>query len=190
MICTKCKLDLAESEFFKTSRYFKNPSKNKKRLCTVCKKCTGIRIAENRHKNALKYRELARKWTKNNPDKRKKIRTKWQNSAKGIYQNLKKRSSILIISRSDFIEWFDVQEKKCGYCEVPEKFATSLGNSSMYRRLNIDRKDNNKGYEKGNLLLSCATCNRIKSNIFSYSEMLEIAKKYIKPKWQKLFINF
>lgn len=36
-----------------------------------------------------------------------------------------------------------------------------------------------KTYESGNLCLACYLCNRIKSNIFTEKEMLEISKKYI-----------
>ena len=41
-------------------------------------------------------------------------------------------------------------------------------------RLEIDRKDNNKGYEKGNLALCCCRCNTIKSDFFTEEEMFKV----------------
>jgi hypothetical protein len=43
-------------------------------------------------------------------------------------------------------------------------------------RLTVDRLDNNKGYENGNLALSCMRCNGVKSDYFTEEEMLKIGK--------------
>ena len=51
-------------------------------------------------------------------------------------------------------------------------------------RLTIDCKDNSLGYIKDNLILACDRCNFIKSNIFTYEEMLFIGETFVKPKWQ------
>jgi 5-methylcytosine-specific restriction endonuclease McrA len=39
---------------------------------------------------------------------------------------------------------------------------------------NLDRKDNSQGYNVKNCVVCCGECNRIKSNQYSYSEMLRI----------------
>lgn len=40
----------------------------------------------------------------------------------------------------------------------------------------LDRKNNDRGYEKGNLVVCCTRCNRGKSDQFSYEEWVEIGK--------------
>ena len=50
-------------------------------------------------------------------------------------------------------------------------------------RLSVDCMDNLRGYEVGNMVLACGRCNFIKSDIFSYDEMMTLAQTYLKPKW-------
>ena len=184
MICTKCEIDLPDSEFYKNSRKFKNPSKNKKGLCTVCKVCTNARIKEYRINNKEKVRKFSSQWRKNNPEKSLAIRRRWEKSALGVYATLKKRGARLKVSKKEFVYWYNSQKKICVYCGISEELAKKMGSSSMYRRLNIDRKDNEGKYSKDNIVLACATCNRVKADILSYKEMLEIGKKYIAPRWR------
>ena len=71
------------------------------------------------------------------------------------------------------------------YCEV-------MGLRTPW--MTLDRTDNAKGYIPGNLVPACFVCNRIKSNFFTYEEMLDIGKKYVYPKMKKFerdaFDNF
>ena len=120
MICSKCKEDLPESKFYKSSRYFKNPRVNKKRLSTVCKQCVYARINANRNRNPEKHREMHRRWALKNRDKISKRQREWRKTPKGIYRNLLKRSDKVVISREDFVKWINSQGKFCGYCGVSE----------------------------------------------------------------------
>lgn len=49
--------------------------------------------------------------------------------------------------------------------------------------ITLDRKDNEKGYVKDNIVLCCSRCNLIKSNFFNEEEMLLIGKEYVSKKW-------
>ena len=108
----------------------------------------------------------------------------------GIYTNIQSREKFrnnkpFDITREDFIEWYNSQKKQCIYCGI------SYDNAYLMRKyfgahgiqLSIDCKENDLGYTLDNIVLACDRCNFIKSNIFTYEEMLEIGKKYIKPKW-------
>jgi len=87
----------------------------------------------------------------------------------------------------EFEEWYNKQELKCAYCDIPQDKITEnqwlMPNMNIHR-LTIDRIDNKKGYIKGNICLACARCNLIKSNILSFNETREICQRYVKPKWK------
>ncbi len=79
------------------------------------------------------------------------------------------------ISNKDFILWFEGQPKTCHYCGQ----ALESGNgSTTINSLNIDRKDNLRGYTLDNIVLACRRCNCIKGNWLTYQQMREIAQKY------------
>jgi len=116
----------------------------------------------------------------------------WRSSPAGIYTNLKglqqfhKRKPFLI-SKEDFIAWYNEEPKQCAYCDILEEDIHLM--SDYYRsegRLTVDCMDNDKGYILGNIVLACGRCNFLKSNLLSYDEMRHFAQTYIKPKWQAL----
>jgi len=124
---------------------------------------------------------------------------KYRNTPAGIYSNTKgkqkwckengdSRAKPFNISKEDFVKWHNSQPKFCVYCDIPEDkiplFSEVYGGRDG--RLSIDCKDNSLGYVKGNLVLACDTCNFLKSNVFSFEEMRELAQLFIKPKWQAL----
>ena len=51
--------------------------------------------------------------------------------------------------------------------------------------MTIDRKDSNKGYSADNCVSCCFLCNKLKSNFFTEKEFIEIAEKYVTPRWKK-----
>lgn len=117
------------------------------------------------------------------------INIRKRKNPKVLYGTIKRNALIrklpIKITQNEFIEWWNSQEQICVYCEIPiERLSILNRNKKMIKRLSIDRLDNEKGYEKGNLALACLQCNFIKSNLFSFEEMREIGQKYIKPKWQ------
>jgi len=91
-----------------------------------------------------------------------------------------------LISKEEFLEWHENEPKHCRYCEISEENAWLMRKyfGAHGVQLSIDCKDNDLGYIIENLVLACDRCNFIKSNIFTYEEMLEIGQKYIKSKWQ------
>lgn len=123
-------------------------------------------------------------------------------TASGQYTSIKSRQKFykknqsyrykpVLISRKDFIEWYNNEPKVCAYCGLSENQMSEVNDfyNSKGRQLSVDAKDNNLGYIKGNLVLACHRCNGIKSDFFSYEEMLEIGQKYVRPKWYIDYIS-
>jgi len=106
------------------------------------------------------------------------------------YLNLKKRAlgkKLLYPEFGEFSKWYIEQEKVCFYCGIPLEVWEALFNGHQNKySLSIDRKDNNRGYELDNLVLACSKCNVSKNDLFTCNEWVEIAQKYVRPKWQKL----
>jgi hypothetical protein len=111
----------------------------------------------------------------------------WRYTIKGIYSHLKdkaKRRNILFdLIFDSFFSWYKKQKKICIYCKRSEKQAIKDRNGN-YKRLTIDRKDNNKGYTLDNLGLCCYKCNAVKGADLTFKEM-SIIGKYLK----KIFKN-
>lgn len=105
------------------------------------------------------------------------------------YQNMKANCSVdrkrskspeLLITESDFKLWLNSMPRKCHYCGIQE---TELGSMSIkssiglhVESLGIDRIDNSLDYQIGNIVLCCYACNKVKSNLFNQSEMMQIGK--------------
>lgn len=67
----------------------------------------------------------------------------------------------------DFESWQSlVASNSCHYC-LGELSPTGCG---------LDRKDNEEGYTKDNVVPCCRLCNTIKASIFSYEEMLILGR--------------
>lgn len=92
------------------------------------------------------------------------------------------------ITKNEFVEWYKDAIKQCVYCDILEMDFIFLKQKygSRTDRLTVDCKDNTIGYKSGNIVLACERCNFLKSNLFSFDEMREIAQKHIKPKWEAL----
>lgn len=104
-----------------------------------------------------------------------------KNRASRIYQRSRSRARKNgIESRltlSEFKDWFEreTNEGVCFYCQHP----LDLANPNSLQGITLDRMDNTKGYEVGNMVLACRRCNVIKGSWFSFEEMIEIAEKYL-----------
>ena len=83
------------------------------------------------------------------------------------------------ITRKEFDIWFSNEQKICSYCGRNIWSKAKLRGES----LSIDRKHNEVGYVVGNLCLACNRCNSVKSNVFTYTQMKEIADKYLREKF-------
>lgn len=84
----------------------------------------------------------------------------------------------VVLSYEDFIEI--ISTKECHYCHTSMFWFPHVKNKGKdipgSRAYQIDRKDNNIGYIKDNCVPCCWTCNRLKAEVFSYEEFLEIGK--------------
>ena len=125
-------------------------------------------------KDPERYREYGREYKKRNKEKRKQYDKKYRSTVNGIWVKLGGRKRK--ITKDDFIKWYTFQEKKCVYCGIEEARIEKDFMCWSGTRLQIDRKDNKKGYEKNNIVLACPVCNFIKGNYFTFKEMLEIGK--------------
>ncbi len=79
--------------------------------------------------------------------------------------------------------------KRCHYCGIEEEDVIPLwrrfyGQDKRGKRLELDRKDNEKDYHTQNCVLACAVCNCAKSNKFTYEEFLKVGV-VIKEIWQQ-----
>lgn len=94
-----------------------------------------------------------------------------------------------LISFKEFLEI--INTKKCHYCGENVNYNKHTRDNSgnhLSRAYQLDRKDNEIGYTKDNLVVCCWTCNRLKSNEFSYDEFMKLSPilKKIKLKRKKM----
>lgn len=60
--------------------------------------------------------------------------------------------------------------KNCHYCR------TELNTDIRKKWRSFDRKDNNRGYERDNVVVCCNSCNTVKSDTFSYEQMVKLGQ--------------
>lgn len=157
-----------------------------------------IAVKESNRRYYLKNKDKIlinnKKWHKNNPDKVKeynlKSRLKYSLTPKSYFKvlsrNARKRN-LDYLNQKDFLNWYGLQLKKCVYCGILEeqlRFISVSFKNKEIKRLTIDRKDNNVGYLTDNMVLCCFRCNSTKSDFFTFDEMLNIGKKFIRPKYK------
>lgn len=181
-ICSKC-----------GKAYPKNKDNFHKRkdgyLLPLCKPCYRIRskIYNGRRKEKAKIRRK-----EYYIESHKKIviaRRKYSRTARGVYNSIKvrikRKGGIDLATKDEFIAWHESQEKVCHYCGILESQLPLIKRTiRVTSRMSIDRINPLKGYVIGNLALACFACNSTKSNLLSEIEMIEIAQKYMKPKWE------
>lgn len=70
-------------------------------------------------------------------------------------------------------EFFALAAAPCHYCGAPPSnaFRHKKYGDSFFLYSGLDRKDNSKGYDMGNVVACCGRCNRIKREILTYDEM-------------------
>ncbi len=129
--------------------------KGSSRYKTACRKCEYNRI--NTYMKTPRGKLI-----------RERARSKVGGSRYSAARNAAKhRQREFNITRSEF---FELVIKPCFYCTYP---ISTWG-------IALDRIDNTKGYEIGNVLPCCEICNRIRSNVFTVYEMKEILGPAIK----------
>lgn len=179
--CISCKRHKEDADFYRSGKSAV--------VRNVCKKCT-LKKQKNRINSnpLLKQRKVENtyRWRDANREKYLKSHREWaRKSPSGIYQRVKastkKRKYTSLITKKQFLLWFLNTPKRCAYCGVSESDTTS--ECLRGRQLTIDRIDSKKGYVLHNIVFACVVCNCVKSDVFSFSEMKEIARKYIVPKY-------
>lgn len=149
-------------------------------------------VKERINKTKKKQREI-------NGEKEKKYKSKLRKKLRknnpihflgeAIKTSAKKRGLSAPYSNTEYRDWFKSQNQKCTYCgndvDRINQYLNKLKINKTFRRLAVDRKDPEKGYEFNNMVLACYVCNTSKQAIFSHKDFLEIADKYIKPKINK-----
>lgn len=109
-------------------------------------------------------------------EKLKKRKAKFRQTPIGVWTSLS-RTGKRKIDKYDFIKWYKKQRRICGYCGVKEiEIIGKKFKCWQIKRLQIDRKNCNKPYQKGNLVLACPVCNFIKGDYFTYEEMMTIGE--------------
>lgn len=167
--CTNCSVDKEEKDF-------SSCKSTVDKLQSWCRKCNteaGLKWAEaNRVKRNIYSRDLLRKERLKNP---------MYNAYATLLSNAAKRNVSVVMSKETFSAWLAKQELSCHYCSLTLKESLDTRNF----RLTIDRKNNSVGYVIENIVLACFACNTGKGSLFTYSEWLEIAQKYVIPKVAK-----
>jgi hypothetical protein len=119
-------------------------------------------------------------------------------TGKGRISNLQRRSKAkgleFSLTQTQFKAWWDETPDVCEYCsrssqdyiELRDMLLTYSGSNSDLKifqlvlmegrnsitsNLTVDRKDNHKGYEIGNILKACWICNRVKGHMLHYEDM-------------------
>ena len=83
--------------------------------------------------------------------------------------------------------------RRCHYCRIKEEdfiriWGSFYGGKTRGKRLEIDRKDNNKGYTEENCVLACAICNNAKSDKFTDEEFRKLGR-VIREIWLKRILK-
>lgn len=146
--------------------------KNTKK-CPSCKqekpliKFTKDRNQKSGHRSRCKecIGEEQRRWRKTDAGKMNSQRGNM--SIKGRYAQLKGGAKARGLEINlDISELEELISNSCHYC----------GGNLNEHGSGLDRMDNSKGYIKGNVVPCCKDCNTLKSNKFTYSEMMKISK--------------
>ena len=141
-------------------------------LTVYCSECTRIQRRQTRQANPEHYKVYQKEYHKHYMGQ----------TPQGYYSRLKnnaKRKNITFeIIIAEFVSWFPQQRLECHYCGQ----SLERGNGSMARNsLNIDRKDNNRGYSLDNIVIACRRCNSMKGDWLTYGQTVEIAQRYFIP---------
>ena len=89
--------------------------------------------------------------------------------------NHKRRDTEVKITFEEFLDL--IKKPECHYCGVPLQYKehSKVWNKNNSRAHQLDRKNNDIGYEKNNLVPCCWECNRLKSNRFTYEEFIQLS---------------
>jgi len=87
-----------------------------------------------------------------------------------------KRNLIVDLTYEEFVEI--IKDSECHYCSkdlIFSKYTRDENKDYTSRAYQLDRKDNNIGYTKENVVPCCWNCNRMKSDIYTYEEFNKLS---------------
>lgn len=87
-----------------------------------------------------------------------------------------KRKIEISLTINEYLDLFINKPFMCDYCGVPLKTYRPRGEEHPKDNFSIDRKYNNWGYSKNNIVLCCNLCNIAKQDYFNYSEMKKLGQ--------------
>ena len=155
------------------------------KTCTLCDE-TKQTSEFGKHKIA---KDGLSSWCKECTRERARI---YRDTAAGVYTALKglnkfRNRKAVNISKENFVEWYDSQERVCVYCDLREEDLIYIVDSfnSMTHKLTVDCIENDVAYSDGNLVLACRRCNTVKNDIFTFDEMRYIGQNFLKPRWEE-----
>lgn len=89
-----------------------------------------------------------------------------------LLKNAKRRNLDISLTFNDFLEF--TKSNHCHYCNISIKWEPftrdSNDRSIVSRKYQLDRKNNDLGYHKDNLVVCCTRCNYSKNSRYSYYE--------------------
>lgn len=171
-ICNKCKIEKSNIEF--GVRKLKNGKTTLRSHCKSCRRKTSMAYYQRGQSNEqIASRKRGYQKMYGNTKKGRAIKLLKSYRA---YDN--KKGFIFDLTQEWFIE--NVLNSKCHYCGTMEQ-------------LGAERKDNNLGHTKNNIVPCCAVCNNVRSDIFTMDEMriighvisqLRVGRKILKKSGQ------
>jgi len=171
-----CKAHYLKEDYNK--RYIPHPVICIKKLCII-ERCQLFNYAYGycayHYRRTVQYRELVKK----NLDKcRRELST--GTLFKKMRENSKSRKWNLNFTFKEFECWYKYVDRICEYCRINNNDILIMTG----KILGIDRKDSALPYTLRNICICCELCNRVKSSILSYEEMLIVGKIIMTPKWK------
>ena len=134
-----------------------------------CKSCGETKPIEKFHKDGRGGRHSICAVCRNH--RRKHWNKDWELKPERIFKNYKrgaaKRKLPFTISKKDF---YSFENSKCHYCGVE------------LDRIRLDRVDNSLGYQMGNVVSCCSTCNFLKNKMEKDDFLNHVAKIYLYQK--------
>lgn len=173
-VCKRCNTEKLLTSF----------SRNRTRrdgLQDYCKACNSRINKQWLNQHREQYREYQARWYEENRGRLKGKMADYAKTPTERYRQIKRRAKLrnidLAITKNGFIDWFNAQRQVCHYCEGS---LTGYENGSLWG-LTVDRRDNTKGYEVGNLVLACMRCNVMKGSWLTEKQMVDAARRYFEP---------
>lgn len=154
-ICTKCKIDQDENEFYKSNRHLSGL----KSWCKSCCRADNNKRECNYNHKRRKYREDHKEESRvnkrayyiNNKNAVLSMNSKWRQTINGKWtsyvRGAKKRNIEWSLTKDEFISYWNLN---CFYC------------GDQINGVGIDRLDSSKGYAIENIVPCCHLCNTMK----------------------------